>query len=187
VKEDTQILRRFLEENDLAAIVRLARVRRRVLSHLTALTYDPDPTIADRAIAAMGPVAGVLADADPEFVRGHLRRLFWLLNDESGGIGWRAAEAIGEIIRARPARFAEFIPNLIWLLDMEPEDAGRFQPGILRGIMRVAEVNDLADRGDLHDLLEKLRGSENPEVRALAERCRRQISAGGPPRQPDSA
>ena len=29
----------------------------------------------------MGRVAGELADFDPEFVRGHLRRLFWLLND----------------------------------------------------------------------------------------------------------
>lgn len=182
MKDSTRILRGFLEQGDLAAIVRSARGSRRVLSHLTALTYDPDPAIADRAVTAMGLVAAELADADPEFVRGHLRRLFWLLNDESGGIGWRAAEAIGEIIRARPTQFAEFIPNLIWLLDMEPEDAGRFQPGILRGIMRVAEVTELAGRGDLHDLLEKLRGSENPEVRELAERCRQQISAGGPPR-----
>ncbi|MCX7670289.1 MAG: hypothetical protein N2439_09480 [Anaerolineae bacterium] len=175
-----------MEYNDLAGIVQMAGQERRILSYLTALTYDPEPTIAGRAVQALGAAAGTIADTDAEFVRGHLRRLFWLLNDESGGIGWRAAEAIGEIIRARPEQFAEFIPNLIGLLDLEPEDAERFQPGILRGIMRVAEATDLADRSDLHDWLEKLRQSTNAEVRELAEQCRRQITAGQP-RSPDSA
>ncbi len=81
----------------------MAVVQRRVLSYLTALTYDPDPTVAQQAVLALDMAAGAVSDIAPEFVRGHLRRLFWLLNDESGGIGWRAAEAIGEILRARPA------------------------------------------------------------------------------------
>ncbi|MCX6028088.1 MAG: HEAT repeat domain-containing protein [Chloroflexi bacterium] len=137
-------VRKLLAEGDVADIVALAGQNRRVFSYLTALTYDPDPLVADRAVEALGLVAGALSDTDAEFVRGHLRRLFWLLNDESGGIGWRAAEAIGEIIRARPDRFAEFIPNLVALLDMEAEDAPRFRDSILRAIGRVAEVRAAA-------------------------------------------
>ncbi|MEJ5197340.1 MAG: DVU0298 family protein [Anaerolineae bacterium] len=186
MRAELSSLRALLVEDDRGAIERLARTHRRILSQLTALTYDPEPAVAERAVRALGLTAGIISDVDAEFVRGHLRRLFWLLNDESGGIGWRAAEAIGEIIRARPERFAEFIPHLIGLLDLEPEDAERFQPGILRGIMRVAEATDLADRDDLHDWLEKLRNSPHPEVRELAERCRQQLTAG-PPRRRDSA
>jgi HEAT repeat protein len=135
-------LRTLLKNGDTATVVTLATENRRVLSYLTALTYDLEPTIADQAVITLGQAAGVISDTDPEFVRGHLRRLFWLLNDESGSIGWRAAEAIGEIIRARPEHFTEFVPNLIALLDMEPEDAPRFRSGVLHAIARIAEVID---------------------------------------------
>jgi len=166
-----QRVRRLLAADDLEGIVRLAGEERRVLSYLTGLTYDMEAGIADRAVLALGLAAGVVSDADPECARTHLRRLFWLLNDESGSIGWRAAEAIGEIIRARPERFAEFIPNLIWLLDLEAEDAARFRAGVLRGIQRVTEVVDLSGRTDLRGLLEPLTADPDPVVRALAHQC----------------
>jgi hypothetical protein len=161
----------LLVHDDESEIVRLAAVQRRVLSDLTGLTYDADPLVAERAIRALGQAAGAVSDADPEFVRGHLRRLFWLLNDESGGIGWRAAEAIGEIIRARPDRFAEFIPNLVWLLDMAAEDAPRFRASILRGIRRVAEVVDLSGRADLRSFLAVLTTDPDPALGELAKQC----------------
>ncbi len=173
-----QRVRTLLAQNDLAGIGPLAVSHRSVLSYLTALTYDADPEIAGRAITAFGEAAGALSDRDAEFVRGHLRRLFWLLNDESGGIGWRAAEAIGEIIRARPERFVEFIPNLVWLLDMETEDAPRFRTSILRGILRVAEVADLSGRADLVAFLEALTAAPDPEQRELAGLCLRRLLSG---------
>lgn len=179
-------VRAWLVEGSLAEIVRLAERERRVLSYLTGLTYDADSRVAERAVRAMGLAAGAISDTDAEFVRGHLRRLFWLLNDESGGIGWRAAEAIGEIIRARPVRFAEFIPNLIWLLDMETEDAVRFRPGILAGILRVAEVADLSARADLPNLLEALLGEPDPTLRALARACLDRLVSPAPSESRDS-
>lgn len=33
--------------------------------------------------------------------------------DESGGCGWSAPEAIGEIVRARPDDYADFVPILV--------------------------------------------------------------------------
>lgn len=180
-------LRAWLAQGALTEAAQLARQERRVLSYLTGLTYDADPLVSERAIQAAGLAAGIVSDDDAEFVRGHLRRLFWLLNDESGGIGWRAAEVIGEIIRARPARFAEFIPNLIWLLDMEAEDADRFRPSILRGIMRIAEAADLSGRDDLRGFLATLVAHPDPALRALAQQCLGLLVSPAPPASRDSA
>ncbi len=134
-----KLLRARLGAYDLAAITALADQRGRVLSHLVALTYDEDLLIVWRAIEAFGLAAAAVAERDPEFVRGHLRRLLWLLSDESGGIGWRAPELIGEVLHHRPDTFADFAPPLISVLDLEAEDAPRFRPGALWGIGRVAE------------------------------------------------
>jgi hypothetical protein len=46
----------------------------------------------------MGEVMAHLADKDMESARVIMRRLMWSLNDESGGIGWGAPEAMGEIV-----------------------------------------------------------------------------------------
>jgi hypothetical protein len=61
------------------------------------------------------------------------------LTDESGGIGWRAPECIGEILYHNPNQFAAFIPLLHSLLDLEPEDAPRFRLSVQRAIARLAE------------------------------------------------
>ena len=133
-------LRSWLVEYNQEEIINYARKKKRVLSYLTALTYDPEPLLSWRAVSALGVAAGCIADQDAEYVRVHLRRLMWLLNDESGGIGWRAPESMGEIIRARPQLFGTFIPIVIAVLDMEPEDAPPFRPGTLWALGRLAQV-----------------------------------------------
>jgi len=165
-----EILRTHLSAYDLPEISAMAAHSRRVLSYLVALTYDPDPLIAWRSIEAFGIVAGAMADRDAEFVRGHLRRLLWLLSDESGGIGWRAPELIGELLHHRPEQFAEFIPLLVALLDLEAEDAARFRAGTLWAISRVAEVAPqplLAAAAEIESYLE----DDDPQVRGLAALC----------------
>ena len=49
------------------------------------------------AVTCMGDVVYDLAVQNMESARIVLRRLMWSLNDESGGIGWGAPEAMGEI------------------------------------------------------------------------------------------
>lgn len=51
-----------------------------------------------RAVRAMGKVVAAIAKEKPERARVIMRRLMWSLNDESGGIGWGAPEAMGEIM-----------------------------------------------------------------------------------------
>ncbi len=170
-------LRDWLANRCYAAIVELAGRKRRVLSFLTALTYDPDPLIGWRAVEAMGLAAGRIADEDPEFVRNHLRRLMWLLSDESGGIGWRAPEMMGEIVRNRPEQFGEFVPIILSLLDMEEEDAARFRPGTLWAIGRLGEVMPDRVKVAVTRVISCLDDS-NPQTRGLAAWCLGQLGAG---------
>ena len=137
---DIDILRALLCDADFPAIINIASNKRRTLSFLTALTYDQNRSISWRAIEALGLSASRISEDDPEYVRIHLRRFVWLLNDESGGIGWRAPEALGEILHKQPELFAEFIPILVHLMEMEPEDALRFRAGWLWAIGRLALV-----------------------------------------------
>jgi hypothetical protein len=169
-------LRTWLAAGRYEALVELAGRKKRILSWLTALTYDRDPLIGWRAVEAIGLVASRIAAADPEFVRGHLRRLLWLLNDESGGIGWRAPQAIGEILRNRPQCFAEFVPLLISLLDMEEEDAARFRPGILWAIGRLGPVLPDAVESAIPLIVSCLHDAD-AQTRGLAAWCLGQLGA----------
>ncbi len=172
-------LRQWLRHEQYEPVVELAGRKKRVLSWLTALTYDPDPLLSWRAITAMGLAAGRIAAADPEYVRVHLLRLLWLLNDESGGIGWRAPEAIAEMIRARPEFFPQFLPIVATLLDMEPEDVKPFKPGMLWAIGRLAaQIKETTLPLALPWILPCLDDSQ-PQTRGLAAWCLGQLGAAG--------
>jgi hypothetical protein len=167
-------LRSLLLANRLDQIGELAASRRRVLSYLTALTYDPDPMLSDRAVQAIGVAADRIAGGTPEgaeYVRTHLRRQMWLLSDESGGIGWRAPEIMGEIIYHRPKEFAEFIPIVISILDMEAEDVVRFRSGALAALGRLAQVLPLDSLQAAIPLILPCLQDEDARVREAARRC----------------
>jgi hypothetical protein len=164
-------LRQILLERRLDQISELAAARRRVLSYLTALTYDPDPVLSGRAVEAIGVAAARIADDDPEYVRVHLRRQMWLLSDESGGIGWHAPEIMGEILYHRPQLFAEFIPIIISILDMEAEDVVRFRTGALLALGRLAQVLPLENLRQAIPRIEPCLQNEDPQVRETARWC----------------
>lgn len=141
---------------------------------MTARSYSRDDAEAWQAVLAFGRAAAEIAAEDPEYVRGHLRRLFWLVNDESGGIGWRAPEMIGAAIAAAPGQFGEFISPLVYLLDLEPEDAPRFRPGVLWAIAEIAATRPKEVASAL-PLIEPYLEDPDPLVRRLAEECRRRL------------
>ncbi|MDJ0762503.1 MAG: hypothetical protein QNJ97_05885 [Myxococcota bacterium] len=75
---------------------------------LFSLTYDPDPLIQWRALEAIGRAGVQISARDTEKVRIFIRGLIWLMTDESGGIGWRAPEAIAEILVNVPTLGEEY-------------------------------------------------------------------------------
>jgi hypothetical protein len=174
---DLPQLRHWLLEADDKPFLELARKKKGILAQLTALTYDPDPAICTQAIRVTGLAAKIIAERDPEYVRNYLLRLFWLVNDESGGIGWKAPELIGEILYHCP-QFNRFFPMLISLLDLEKEDAPRFRTGTLWAIGRVAQVAREAMYPALGQVRLLTSRDQETETIEMALWCVKQISAG---------
>jgi len=171
-------LRKLLEHRALDQLADLAGGRRRILGALVSLTYDSDPLIAWRAVEAMGVAADRIAADDPDCVRQHLRRLYWLLSEESGGICWRAPEAMAEIVRRRPRMFGDYLPIIVTLIEqMADEDLVHFRPGILWAIGRLGFLA----RDELDTVLSTIDACldhADPQVRGMAVWCLGQCGRG---------
>lgn len=83
---------------------------------LPAFLCSAEDRVRWRAVQAMGDALCRLARVDMEAARRVLRRLLWSLNDESGGIGWGAAEAMGEAAARHEGIAREFGPIIMALL-----------------------------------------------------------------------
>jgi hypothetical protein len=131
----------MLRERRMDEIAALAEGRRRVLGTLVSLTFDADDLVAWRAVEALGVATARVADRDTAFAREQLRRLLWLITEESGGICWRAPEAMAEIVAHRPDLFDDYVPIVVHLLlETAEEDLEHFRPGILWAIGRLGPL-----------------------------------------------
>jgi hypothetical protein len=96
--------------------------------------YKDDPSLKQLAIEALGCYSKVRAQEDLESVRHLLRRLFWMMNEESGNQMRNAPEAIGEILFNVPALIQEYEPILASFANEEP-----FKEGISWAMARIQE------------------------------------------------
>jgi len=129
-------VRTLLENRDLQGIETWTRESRRALSTLFSLTFDKDQLIKWRAIEATGLAAAVVAEQNEERVKDFLRRLLWLMNDESGGLGWHAPEAIGEVVFNIPKLAVEYGIILTSFLKEEPFERGSHFSLVRIGILQ---------------------------------------------------
>ena len=115
---------------------------KRLVNTLLPLLYHPDKLIKERSIKALGEVVSTIADMDLEYARVIMRRLMISLTEESGGIGWGAPEAMGEIM-ARNYKLAEEFHQM--LISYTPGggndlDFEELQKDVISGLRRLAEV-----------------------------------------------
>jgi HEAT repeat protein len=122
----------------------LARIRRRrprqAVNALISRFYDSEAVIRWRAIDAAGILVADLAGSEPESARVLMRRFMWMLNDESGGIGWGAPEALGAAMAQSTMMAAEYAGILCSYIDPKQnflEHLG-LQRGVLWGLGRLA-------------------------------------------------
>ena len=157
----------FLKNRNSHAVTEWARNNNSSLRTLASLLFDPDPLMQWRAIEAMGLLAADIAQNDKEPVRRQIRRLFWLMNDESGGLCWNAPEAIAEIIVNIPGLANEYVPNLFSFMDEEPFEAG-VRWAVFRLINGQVDPGFVADHAMKHfEKLEKSLVHDNPRIRAF--------------------
>jgi len=117
-----------------AALDSLIRMpARQVVNPLFGLLYHGAPLIKWRAVTAMGAVVAHMADEQMEAARIVMRRFMWNLNDESGGMGWGSAEAMGEIMARHEGLAREYGCILVSYAD----PGGNFleHPGLQVGVL----------------------------------------------------
>ena len=86
---------------------------RKAINAVFPYLYSTDPHLKWGAVQALGVLVARLADDDLEAARNVVRRLIWNLNDESGGIGWGSAEAMGEILANHAVLRGEYLQILL--------------------------------------------------------------------------
>jgi len=115
---------------------------RKAINPLISVFCDTDPELRSKAISAFGQVVADLANEDMEAARVVMRRLMWMLNDESGGIGWGAPEAMAEAMACHPRLAEEYVRILLSYI-REDGNFLEYEPlrrGALWGIGRLAQV-----------------------------------------------
>jgi len=155
-------IRDALFEEDFAKVVQRALENKKVFSILISFTYDKESVLCWRAIEAMGIAAGAVAERDPSTVRNIVQRLLWSMGEESGGIGWSAAEMLGEIVINTPETCRDIPPILLSFKDEES-----FLPGVLWAIGRIAGAGMNNGEGAEELVIQSL-SHRSPLVRGLA-------------------
>ena len=161
-------VRAHLERGEYVPVLEMAAAERGVVRALVSLLYDPDELVRWRAVSALGHLAG----AHPELARPLVTRLYWSLNDESGGIGWMSAPALGEIGRRAPQLLRECIRPLVRFLE-EPF----LLAGALWAIGRLAPAYPAETREVVPEVALRC-SSSDPAVRATAAFALGQVGDG---------
>ncbi len=115
---------------------------RKVINPLISFFLHTDDLVRWRSISAVGAITEHLARQDRESARVIMRRLMWMLNDESGGIGWGAPEAMAEIM-ARDKKLADEFSSILISYMNEEGNYLEYEPlqrGLLWGVYRLAGV-----------------------------------------------
>jgi HEAT repeat protein len=161
----------LLEADDFtAALEQLGRLSaKRVINALFSFFLHAEERVRWRAVVAMGATVSSLADMDMEAARVVMRRLMWSLNDESGGIGWGAPEAMGEILARNERLSEEYATILVSYLNPDGNfiEHEPLQRGLMWGLARLAEQRPLAVR-PAAEFLGPYLGSPDATVRGLA-------------------
>ncbi len=137
-KKVLKLLKKGEFEKNLEKICRIDA--RKVVNPLISFFYNPDELVKWRSITAIGSVVSDLAGNDIESARVIMRRLMWSLNDESGGIGWGAPEAMGEIMAKNQQLADEYSSILLSYIN----ESGNYlehailKRGVLWGLGRLA-------------------------------------------------
>jgi len=168
---DLTVARQELEQYDEHGLV----------NPLFSALYRPEEVLRWQTVTIFGEVLARLADKDMEAARIVMRRYIWSLNDESGGIGWGAPEAMAEGIYHHGGLCEEYLHMLLSYMQpdgpLEHQDGNylelpALQRGLLWGIARVAEkrAEALIEKNIVPDLL-RYTTSDDGVVRAFAARA----------------
>lgn len=141
---------------------------------LLSFLSSADGTLRSRSAKALGRLVAERARSDLDGAREIVRRLMWSLNDESGGIGWGAPEALAHILACSDSLCEEFAPVFVSYLRKDGNflGGGPVEPSLLAaaGILAQARPETLRSLGAERHLAPFLR-SPLKNTRKLAARA----------------
>ena len=172
IKEKRRITK-LLESPDIEAVIQELRQLpvSRVINPLIGALCSNNETVRWHAITALGPIMADLADKDMEAARVVMRRFMWSLNDESGGIGWGAPEAMGEIMAGHDKLADEYGHMLVAYMreDGFYLELPQLQQGLMWGLARLTMAKpDLLKAKNVVTYLLPYLDSHDSTVRGLA-------------------
>jgi len=115
-----------------------------VINIFISFFCDTDEEIKWRVVTATGSMVSRRATEDMESARVIMRRLMWTLNCESGGIGWGAPEAMGEIMYRNDVLAREFARILVSYAIPASDnflELPALQRGVLWGLGRLSQAH----------------------------------------------
>jgi len=172
-------VRELLVSGELDGVAELATHRRRALGTLLTLTFDVEQVVVWRAIEAMGLTVERLASSNKKFLKEHMRRLLWLITEESGSVFWRAPECMAECAARLPDFFKSHLTIAFHLLDtFEEEDLEHFRPGALWAIGRLID-HARDDLPAVLPLVVEALDRPDPQARGMAVWCLGQVGEVG--------
>ncbi len=168
-----QEVKAILKDGDLLHLLEFVETvpPKKVVQPLIQTFYKTDSLQRWHALTAFGRVMNRIAGAEMEDARIIMRRLMWSLNDESGGIGWGAPEAMAEAM-ANNAVLAEEYSRILLSYIWEEGNYLEYLPlrrGALWGLMRLAQSRpDIFNEIDCARLVKDYLKDNDAESRALA-------------------
>ncbi len=168
-----QKLHKVLEKGQLLPLMEFIKKTppKKLITPLIRAFYNEDSIQRWLAIIAFGKVVATIAQNDLEQARIIIRRLMWSLNDESGGIGWGAPEAMAEAMansKELATEYSKILLSYVW-------EEGNFleylplRRGALWGLYRLAESHpEIFREIQAENILEKYLSDQDPQSKALA-------------------
>lgn len=164
---------KLLQDSDLDGVLALLDINsgRQLVNPLVGCLCNSDEMVKWLAVSALGRVVSMLADQEMEEARVVMRRFMWMLNDESGGIGWGVPEAMGEVMACHRGLAEEYAHILVANMREEGNflELEMLQRGLMWGLGRLCGSRTLLMQEKNAGLyLPYYLDSTDPEVRGRA-------------------
>jgi hypothetical protein len=163
----------LLQSGDLAAVLSLQKDNpsHRLINPLVGCLCSTDEMVKWLAVSGLGEIISTVADQEMEAARVVMRRFMWMLNDESGGIGWGAPEAMGEVMACHAGLAEEYAHILVANMREEGNflELEMLQRGLMWGMGRLCGARSQLMRDkNAGRYLPYYLDSTDPEVRGRA-------------------
>jgi hypothetical protein len=175
-----KLVRSLLESPDFEEELKKVDIApKKMINPLVCFLFETSEMIRWRAVRGVGIIVSAIAEKALEPARTIMRRLIWSLNDESGGIGWGAPEAMGEIMAENEAIAREYYRILVSYIDENGNllENDELERGVMWGIDRLAQKRPELLREWTGPILAQLK-SPDPVKRGLALRTLLFLAAG---------